>query len=80
MSDPLLAASADQWHAWNQRRLEAAKNKAYDLADYDLLAAVTAIYRKQLERLISSRVKEEIEFEAANKRLAEDIAQLLGNT
>lgn len=78
MGDPVLAVAADLWHTWNQRRLEAARDEAYDLADYDLLAAVTAVYRKQLERLISERVKEEIEFEAANRRLAEDIAQLLG--
>ena len=78
MSDPLLAAAADLWHTWNQRRLEAAKDDEVYQEDYDLIAAVTAIYRKQLERLISNRVKEEIEFEAANKRLAEDIAQLLG--
>ena len=78
LNEPLLATAADLWHTWNQRRLEAAKNEMMDLADYDLTAAITAIYRKQVERLVSEHVKDAVEFEAANKRLADDIAQLLG--
>jgi len=78
MGDPLLSAAADLWHTWNQRRIDAIRDDAYHQEDCDLLASVTAIYRKQLERLVSQHVKDAVEFEAANKRLAEDIAQLLG--
>ena len=77
-NNPLLANAADLWHTWNQRRLEAAKDEMLDLADYDLIAAVTAIYRKQVERLVAQHVKDQLEIDAASNRLADDIAELLG--
>jgi hypothetical protein len=77
-NEPLLATAADLWHTWNQRRIKAAGDDNYFQEDYDLIAAVTAIYRKQVELLVAQHVKDQLEVDAASKRLADEIAELLG--
>ena len=73
-----LDMAAELWFKWDKRRLKASNDDQVYQEDYDLIAAVTAVYRKQLERMISQGVKEQIELDAASERLAEEIAQLLG--
>ena len=73
-----LDMAAELWFKWDKRRIKAANDDQVYAEDYDLIAAVTAIYRKQLERMISGMVKEQLELDAASDRLAEEIAQLLG--
>ena len=73
-----LDMAAELWFKWEKRRMWSLNDDQVYAEDHDLIAAVTAVYRKQLERMISQGVKEQIELDAASERLAEEIAQLLG--
>jgi hypothetical protein len=77
-NEPLLSAASDLWYMWHKRQIEAATTEGFELEDYDLIASVAAIYKKQLMRLIVNLVTDDIKMNDASERLAEDIAELLG--